>query len=444
VRWWRRLNLRARLILIGAGGLAVGFALGGAGLVAALGYALQRTVDTEAMSTARDVAALVDAGELPQPVPVAGATLVQVVDTQNRVRSASIGADRLVGLLRPDETAATRGGERLVLPGDRAGVNGPLRVVAVPAGPADDPQTVVVALPFGETLRSVRLLRTTLLVAYPLLVGGVAVVAWRVVGATLRPVEALRAGAETITGAGGAGRLPVPDGADEIHRLAVTLNGMLDRLEAARARQRAFVADAAHELRSPLANLRVQLEVAQLLDEPVATEDLLADTGRLIRLVDDLLLLARADDAPPQAARHAPVELVGLVRELAQSYAGARVPVEVKILDAPLWLDGDPDALRRALANLIDNAVRHATGHVTVEAAAGPVLAVTDDGSGIPPADRDRVFSRFTRLDEGRARDAGGAGLGLPIARELARQHGGTILLTDANPGLRAEIRFAR
>src|SRR4029453_7818821 len=145
------------------------------------------------------------------------------------------------------------------------------------------------------------LLRITLLIAFPLLVALLAAVTWRVLGAALRPVEALRAGAEEIAGGAGPGRLPVPDSGDEIHRLAVTLNDMLHRLEAARARQRAFVADAAHELRSPLTNMRTELEVAQRLpattDWPALSADLLTDVERLGRLVDDLLLLARADDA---------------------------------------------------------------------------------------------------------------------------------------------------
>src|SRR5690348_5158280 len=189
MRWWRRLSLRTRLMLIGTGGLAVGFGLGGVLLVAAFGYAVQRAVDTEALGTARDVAALVDAGALSNPVPVASGQLVQVVDAQGRVRSASISADRLVPLLRPGELAAVRAGRPRYIEGDRAGVSGPLRVVAVPAGPGDDPQTVIVAQPVADLQESSALLRTTLLVAYPLVVFAPAVVAWRVMGATLRSVE---------------------------------------------------------------------------------------------------------------------------------------------------------------------------------------------------------------------------------------------------------------
>ena len=448
MRWWRRWSLRARLMLIGTGGLAVGFALGGVVLVASLRLTLEHTVDAEATGTARDVAALVDAGALPEPVPVAGGQLVQVVDAQGRVRSASIGADRLVALLRPDELARAQTGELGPVDGSRIGVAGPLWVVAVRAGPADDPQTVIVARPLAELQQSVGLLRTALIVAYPLLLLVLAALAWRVVGAALRPVDALRAGAAAITGGDGGDRLPVPGPRDEIHRLALTLNDMLDRLAAARTRQRDFVADAAHELRSPLANMRTQLEVAQRLDGaggtdwPAVADDLLLDTERLARLVDDLLLLARADAAVP-APRGEPVELAGLLAEVAARYRTARVPVSVR-LDAagPQWTLGDPDAVTRMLTNLVDNAVRHARRRVVLGLTPGGLVTVTDDGPGIAAEERERVFDRFTRLDDARARDGGGAGLGLAIVRELARRHGGTVRLADAAPGVRAELRL--
>ena len=455
MRWWHRLGLRARLIVVGTGGLAVAFALGGAILIGSLGLALQHSVDEEALATARDVAALVDARALAEPVPVAGGQLVQVVDAHGRVRAASIGADRLVPLLHPDELTAAVGGSRLYLRGEEryGAYGGPLRVVAVAAGPADDRQSVIVARPVGELLQSVALLRTALLVAYPLLLAALAALAWRVVGAALRPVEALRAGAAAITGGNGADRLPVPESRDELQRLAVTLNDMLDRLAVARVRQRAFVADAAHELRSPLANMRTQLEVARRLadrtdggegtDWPAVADDLQADVERLTRLVADLLLLARADDAAALAPVPAePVELAALLAEVAERYRGARVPVSVD-LDAPQWTLGEPDALARMVANLLDNAVRHARHRVVLALRPGALVTVTDDGPGIPSADAERVFDRFTRLDDARARDGGGAGLGLAIVRELARRHGGSVRLADAAPGVRAELHLA-
>lgn len=459
VAWWQRLSLRSRLTLLAVGGLAAGLAVGGAVLVAALGVTLQRSVDSEATQTGQNVARLVAEGALSDPLPVAGEQQVQVVDGQGRVLAASNNADRLVPVLREDELAAVRGGGKRFVPGERLGATGPVRVVAVPAGDGGGPPTVLVAKPMTDLEHSVQVARNILLVAFPLLIAVLAVVTWRLVGATLRPVESLRAGAAAIT-AGPSGQpatLPVPASQDEIHRLAVTLNDMLERLEAARARQRAFVADAAHELRSPLANLRTELEVAQRLgdrtDWPAVAGDLLADTRRLGRLVDDLLLLARADATRPRAGAVEPVELGGLLRAVAEQYAGAAVPVTVAGSvtggaagdGSPAWTRGEPDVLRRVVANLVDNAVRHArTG---VRLAVEPdrteqLVTVTDDGPGIPAADRERVFERFTRLDDARARDAGGAGLGLAIARELVRRHGGTVRLADAGPGVRAEVRL--
>ena len=243
-----------------------------------------------------------------------------------------------------------------------------------------------------------------------------------------------------------------------MHLLAVTLNGMLDRLEAARTRQREFVADAAHELRSPLTNMRTQLEVAQHLGssaDPELVNDLLTDTKRLARLVDDLLLLARTDDSA-EIARPVPVDLTALLLD-----AAARYPVvAVSLPEDPLWTSGDPDALLRIITNLLDNAVRHAASSVSLSASSvssptssvsstsssggGLILVtVTDDGPGIPAGDRERVFERFTRLDDARARDDGGSGLGLAIVRELVRRHGGRVRLLDApsgGPGLLVEV----
>ncbi|MGS2618309.1 sensor histidine kinase [Micromonospora sp. LZ34] len=450
-------------MVIGVLGLSIGLAIGGLVLLGVLRFVLQRSVDAEAFRTADAVALLAAEDALPDPLPVAaGQTRVQVVDADGRVRAASIDADRLVPMLRP-ERIDRDARQRLTVSGDRVGLPGPVRVVAVPAGTAADPRTVLVARSMADVRHSTHVVRTILLIGFPLLVGGLAVVAWRVVGATLRPVEALRRGAEEITGRDGGGRLPVPASRDEIHRLAVTLNGMLGRLESARNRQRAFVADAAHELRSPLTNIRTELEVAQRLagrtDWTAVSANLLADTERLSRLVDDLLLLARLDEAPPARAT-GPVELGALLAAVAARYPSP--PVRVVAPAAPVWTVGDPDELHRILANLVDNAVRHARGEVVLAAApappadrsaparpvatrgpdrAGPVsgayhqVTVTDDGPGIPVADRERVFGRFTRLDDARARDAGGTGLGLAIVRELVRRAGGTVELADAEPG---------
>jgi signal transduction histidine kinase len=260
-------------------------------------------------------------------------------------------------------------------------------------------------------------------------------------------VETLRSGAARISGSDQDERLAVPESADEIRALALTLNDMLDRLAAARGRQRAFVADAAHELRSPLASMRTQLEVAQHLGEGgELAADLLADVKRLSTLVEDLLLLARAGSDTRHPPVHELIDVRALVVATAHRYAGARVPVSVADGSA-VHAVVNPEELGRVLANLVDNAVRHAGSAVVLAARAEggrAVLTVVDDGPGIPAEERERVFERFARLDDARDRDAGGTGLGLAIVQELLRRSDATITLQDnpSGPGLAAIVRL--
>jgi signal transduction histidine kinase len=441
------MSLRARLVLVSVLGLTAGLALGGVVLVGVLNFALLRAVNTEALETARGVAKLVDQKSLSERIEVNPALQVQVIDAQGRVLALSPGADRLTPMLYPDELRDLADGQVRDIPGSRIGlVGGGARVVMVTAGPPTDPVRVLVARSTNDLSQGVHILRLALVVTFPLLIALLAVVLWRALGAVLHPVDALRAGAEEITGGTREGRLPVPESRDEIHRLAVTLNGMLHRLESARVRQRAFVADAAHELRSPLTNMRTELEVSQRLpdtDWQALSHDLLTDVDRLSRLVDDLLLLARADDGGGRAisAPFRSVDLGSLVGDVADRYPS----VTYVRPSAPMEVTGEPDALGRVVANLLDNAVRHAKSQVRVTVTAHGtyrLISVTDDGPGIPAADRERVFDRFTRLDDARARDAGGSGLGLAIVRELVRRHGGTVGLADAGPGLRVDVRL--
>lgn len=423
--------------------MAIALVVGGLALFAALRVAVDRTLDTEARATAEQVAAMVAEDRLPAPIPVSGAQLIQVVDGEGRVIGGSLLADRLTPLLRPDELSRALAGSAVEVSGARAGLDGPLRVVAAPGGRPG--VSVIVASQVGDVVASQRTLRNALLILFPLLLGLLGVIAYVVIGWTLRPVEQLRRGAERISGGGADERLPVPQAADEIRALAVTLNTMLDRLAAGRERQRSFVADAAHELRSPLTSMRTQLEVAQHLGEGGAlTDDLLADVKRLSVLVEDLLLLARADaDQRPPAVPET-VELRSLLADVASSITEPRVPVRV-VAGEPVLADADREELRRALANLVDNAIRHARSEVelNVAAADGAVrIGVSDDGPGIDPADRERVFDRFTRLDDARGRDGGGSGLGLAIVRQLVDRSGGSVRFVDGSGrwSLRAEI----
>ena len=397
------------------------------------------------------MALLVDSGRMPDPVPVSGSQVVQVLDAQGRVVAGSVTADRLTSLVTPDELRRALAGEQVIVPGSRSGLSGRLQVVAVPAGaavPTGREYSVVAAAPTGDIEQSARTLRTLLLWIFPLLLAVLAVIAWRVIGAALAPVEALRRGAERIDESSSESeRLPVPPTRDEVSALATTLNAMLDRITVARRKQRAFVADAAHELRSPLASMRTQLEVAQRLGEGGdLPAELLADVDRLTVLVDDLLLLARADDAAATRQSSA-VDVAALLSDVAGRYGGARVPVRTApgLAGRRLQTRGPRADLTRALTNLVDNAVRHARTGVVLDATSvghQVEVTVTDDGHGISVEDRERVFDRFTRLDEARDRDSGGSGLGLPITRALLRRSGGDVRLEDAAPGLRAVVRL--
>ncbi|MGW6535037.1 sensor histidine kinase [Streptomyces sp. NPDC055051] len=272
----------------------------------------------------------------------------------------------------------------------------------------------------------------------------------RMVARALRPVEAIRSELADITGQSLDRRVPVPPTADVIADLARTTNATLDRLEAASARQREFTADAAHELRSPLAALRAQLESALRHPDSVGdwrevVREATADVVRLQRLADDLLLLASHGSVPPVRE---PVDLSALAEDLVREHqhlpeaAALRLRCEAS---APAVLPGNPGHLDRLLRNLLTNACRHAESEVTVTVRTSPThltLAVRDDGPGIPPADRARVFARFTRLDESRTRTQGGAGLGLPIARDLATAHAGTLTVEDTSAGALLVARF--
>jgi signal transduction histidine kinase len=251
--------------------------------------------------------------------------------------------------------------------------------------------------------------------------------------------------------------LPVPEARDEVRSLALTLNDMLDRLAAAQQRQRALVSDTAHELRSPIASIRAQLEVA--LDHPEGQDwestarDVHADVLRLAGLAEDLLLLARLDERAGTPQHGATIDLAELSASVVARYAGARVPVVCPGSAEPCLVSGDWDALDRLLVNLIDNAVRYAKSGVTVTVGregTEVALTVTDDGPGIPDADLERAFDRFARLDDARSRDGdegGGAGLGLAIVRATAQAYGGTAHLEPGDPaasppGLRAVVRL--
>ncbi|MFD1056070.1 HAMP domain-containing sensor histidine kinase [Terrabacter terrigena] len=273
-----------------------------------------------------------------------------------------------------------------------------------------------------------------------MLVALTGLVTWWRVGRALESVDAIRLQVERTTAAHLHDRVPVPPTDDEIAHLAETMNSMLERLDSSQRAQRRFVADASHELRSPLATIRASFEVAHPSSPETSWEELgpivRSETERMARLVDNLLLLSRADDASLAEVRDE-VDLDDLVDAEARRLRRL-VRLTVRLENAPVRVLGDELQLQQVVRNVLDNAARHArsTVRLRVSTQGGCALvSIDDDGAGIPARDRDRVFERFVRLDESRSRDSGGAGLGLAIARELAVAHGGTLLVTDSALG---------
>ena len=297
--------------------------------------------------------------------------------------------------------------------------------------------TLIAERSITEVDETVDSITDALFVGVPLLVLLVGGLTWWFAGRALRPVEAIRAEAAAITGSTIHRRVPEPTTDDEVGRLARTMNSMLDRLEETSLRQRRFVSDASHELRSPVAVIRTQLEVAlrrgDATDWPSVAHRVLAEDQRLEEAVGELLELARSEEG--EELRTTDVDLDEIVLE--EVARPRRIAVDPSRVSAGR-VHGNAAQLTSVVRNLLDNGCRHATTRVDIHVVVdGPevVLIVDDDGPGVPVGDRERVFERFTRLDEGRSRDAGGVGLGLAMVRAIAERHGGHVTIEDAPIG---------
>ena len=447
-RWHRIGSVRVRTTA--AATLIVGLALmfGAVGLVTLLHRSQIDGIETAAGLRAHDVAALVRSGTLPPTLPGAGGdtALVQVVDASGRVIAAT---DNVSGEAPIADVTPRAGASVARTVAGPIGEGGAFRVVALRATrPHGTPVVVYAAVSLEAAQETQHALATALALGTPVLVALVGATTWLLTGTALRPVERIRAEVREITARRLGRRVPDPGGSDEIARLARTMNEMLDRIEVASDRQRRFVADASHELRSPLASLRTQLEVARAYparaDWLATTDDSLAELDRMDALTRDLLTLARLDADREHVAER--IDLTELVRgETAVLEARGAIAVDVSGLPGRAMVLGDPAQLAGLFRNVLDNAERYANSLVTVAGivdASGVEVSVADDGPGIPPADRERVFERFTRLNDARDRDSGGTGLGLSISREIVRAHGGTISVTDASPGARIVVRL--
>lgn len=436
------LSVRGRLTTGATVGLAALLVCAGTALVWRVHSSLAASLDASARAQARTVAGAVAGLPRPRIVPAVGQSdLVQVVDARGRVVAASAdlqGEPAVFGFTVPaaDTPPLVRTAEITALgPGS-------YRVAAVrtTGSPA---YRVYVGLPLTGVTQSTTQLAAALAGGLPVLLVVLAGLSWVVAGRALRPVEVMRGQAAEITLAGLRRRVDVPAGSDELARLGSTLNDLLDRLAGSLEQQSQFVADAAHELRSPVAAIRAQLETSPHPRDAAAA---LAASVALSRLVDDLLALARLDAQPH--LRHDEVDLDDLVLAEAHLRTGPpHMSVDLGDVHAARVL-GDAAMLTRVIRNLLHNATRYARTQVAVSLRQNEdgtaTLQVTDDGPGIPDADRERVFDRFTRLDDARTRQDGGAGLGLAIVRDVVRAHGGQVWIEDNSPGARVVVSLPR
>lgn len=438
LRWRHQISLRLRITVITAVVVGAVAALGGLLIMLALRSELIQAADDAVEARAGEVADLATKGALPTTLPptrdpetfaevVADGQMVTAtegLEGHHRFALSEVG----VGVVNVAEVP------RLPFP-----EAGPFRVVARGVDTPKGPVTVFVGVSIAHLehtmLTATRIGATGLLV----LVMVLATAMWLAIGRALAPVEAIRARADAIAGHNLDRRVPVPAQHDEIGRLARTVNQMLARLERSAEKQRSFVADAAHELRTPITSLRVQLENARDLDGGAGrTPDMLHETRRMEGLVDQLLLLARAD-SDALWVQQSVVDLDDIIDAAVGSLeTEGRITVDTSAVE-PVQTRGDAALLEQVVLNLVKNALTHARHAVRVSLSAVgsevAVLFVDDDGPGVPEGRRDDVFERFVRLDASRDRDGGGVGLGLAIVAEIVSAHGGRVGVVEAPTG---------
>lgn len=445
----RRPALGVRRSVVLAAGLVLAAALLAGALIlrTQLHEALEHSIGEETLTRARGVATLVQTGDFGPALQPDDRTpaWVQVVDRGN-ILASTPNIATLTTPFAPVPDGARATVRRLhglsIDTGER------VAVASVPSIVRGRPVVVLAASPLDLADATDRRIVTSLAFVFPALLLIGCCVVWVAARRALRPVEAIRAHVAAITSTDTSRRVPVPNTDDEISHLATTMNDMLQRLDAAATRQRRFIADASHELRSPLASLRNQLEASAYDDTrdswTASIADMTIDHERLERLVTDLLLLARHDEGERRAME--PVDLGYLVRNELSKRPSA--PGRERTVDAGnVLINANPDAVTRIVRNLVDNAERHANTLVDVHlitTSESVELVVSDDGPGIPLEHRHRVFERFVRLDEARSADAGGSGLGLAIVAELVAEHGATIDITPTDTGARFVVRFPR
>ncbi len=416
-----RLPLRIRLALVFS--VAMALVLAGVGWFAydRVGSDLNQALDQQLRGRAQDLSALVRRGGSLRATDgrlvEQGESFAQVVAADGRVVDATppLGGK---SLLSAGELARARDGAVFVNRPSVPGLDEPARMLAVPL----DRRVLVAGTTRENRAETLNSVRDAFLIGGPVALLLASLAGYALAGAALRPIEAMRRRAADISTSSLDERLPVGEAGDEVSRLGETLNEMLSRIEGGVLRERRFVADASHQLRTPLSLLTTELDLA--LRRARSSEELghalqsaAESTARLSRLADDLLLLARADEGRlPLKAEE--TDVADLVHEVGKRF-GVRVETE------PLVVRADRLRLEQALTNMLDNAVRHGSGDVLLTARRqnGSVeLHVLDEGTGFPDGFLEHAFERFSRADPA-SRD--GSGLGLAIVETIARAHGG-------------------
>ncbi|MFI5895009.1 sensor histidine kinase [Actinoplanes sp. NPDC051513] len=443
----RRLGVRLRSALAAAAVVAVASLLAGGVLLVTARSVLLDNLNSAANDRAAQVAAALKTGSdlttLLRP-SARDRTVVQVLDASGRVEAASdaLSGQAAISALRP--SPGERFKQQRHLPGAH---DEPFWIVAQGATSPSGDRVVLVAQSLDLVDDGTDAVLAALLLGLPLLALIVGCATFLFVGRTLRPVEAMRRQAATITARNLHERLPVPATDDEIAALASTMNTMLDRIEASSAAQRRFVGDASHELRSPLATVQANADLLDTTDLPGnaarSVGRIQIESARMARLVEDLLLLARLDNLP---VRRQDVDLDDLVYTERERLAVLHPQLNVRASFEPVRVSGDPDALLRVVRNLVDNSARHAKANVTISVGSRDAYAeivIGNDGPPIPAEERERIFDRFVRLDDSRSRADGGTGLGLSIARDIVSAHGGTLTVDDLDKGTAMRIRLS-
>jgi heavy metal sensor kinase len=464
----KRLPIRVRVTLAFALVMALVLAAVGFFVRSQLESRLNESIDENLNQRAGQLSAVL--GESGAGLSRAGAdslleqedTLAQVLEPGGEIvdSTAQLAGEPALDPAQLEGAAAgARYAERAALPG----VEGRVRLLAAPvrvAGDAEDAEEageaeereeasedeeliVVVGASLEDRDEALAGLTRLLLIGGPIALLLASLAGYGVAAAALRPVEAMRGRAAAISAGDPGERLPVPPADDELSRLGHTLNAMLGRLEDALARERRFVDDAAHELRTPLALHKTELELALRYgaDEEElrrAITSSVVEVDRLIQLAEDLLVVARAEDGELRLSRE-DLNVAGLLGGVAERYRaraqeqGRRIAVDA---DPDLSVRGDRLRLEQALTNMVDNALRHGDGEVTLSAIASGEdveLHVRDEGRGFDPGYLPRAFERFSRADEARSGD--GVGLGLSIVETIARAHGGTATAANTAGG---------